>query len=60
VHTGRDCWAREEMADGFSANARMSGVSARFLGREPDWRERLDAAGLECDDPPEQSLLDPR
>ena len=55
---GRDCWLDERMADGFSLNARVFGVSAVFAGRPPGWDEHVQGG---CDGgPPEPSTWDPQ
>jgi hypothetical protein len=59
VIAGRDCWANEAMADGFSLNFRFDAVSAQFLGQEEGWQENPKYDGLSCDDPPDPSLFDP-
>jgi hypothetical protein len=54
---GRDCYEDERIADALSMTARVVGVPARFVGRDPGWEEGV--AGT-CEAPPEISLWDPR
>jgi hypothetical protein len=53
---GRDCWDRDQMADGISMVAELEGVPARYAGRQPGWEARYPEG---CADPPEHSLWDP-
>jgi hypothetical protein len=54
---GSTCWSDERMADGFSVNLRLAGVSASLGGLEPEWQLRVDG---ECEGgPPTPSAWDP-
>jgi len=53
---GRDCFRDPRMADGFSLNVRMVGLSARYAGRQPGWEQRVEGT---CETRPEHSLFDP-
>ena len=53
---GRECWQDERMADAVSFNFRFECVSARYVGREPGWEDRVRGT---CEEPPDPSLWDP-
>jgi hypothetical protein len=55
--TGRDCWLDPRMADGFSMSLSFKAISARFAGRYPGWEDLVQG---DCENPPEESLFDPR
>jgi hypothetical protein len=54
---GRDCYADPRIADGFSIAFEVSAVGATYEGRAPEWEDN--AVG-ECEEPPKESLFDPR
>jgi hypothetical protein len=55
VISGRDCWQDPRMADGLSLSFELSGVSARFAGREPGWEYEVEGS---CEGGmPEESLF---